>query len=702
MASPPTSSSQALPALGQAFAAYLEATNLYPGLTTIDCAAQGGRLVLLAIHTSPEVDDPRDLLRELEGAFMELMPAVGLPDETWADINAVPVRICLQLQTAQQPYATYTFTWRFEDAARTVFPPAPIPGEPSRPEVAAEANPEDHRVSLTASSPAARANGVTPDPTSAIPVGAMAGDYESLALGSVSGVSVPGADVSGAADGNGNGHWPRTNGAGDRSFMPGSHHVSEDHQHTRAFSDTAIALPDASIERPNNLAWLRGGWNLTLEQLRALSEYWIYGLAGLIVLGSGLFAYALSRPCVVGSCERLTDAEAFYDDAQAHLAGDPDGEAMATAQTDLQAAIDLVEPIPHWSSYYGTAQSNLQQYQSDVTALNALIRSKDVALQAATLSQNPPHPVQRWVDVQLLWQQAIDQLETIPEASPAFNYAQEKLDEYRANHKAIGHRIVAEEEAEANFSTAIQTGYLAQQRMETAESLAGWQLAAKEWQAAIKGLSLIPQGTTAYGEAQRYLKDYNQHLARTSTRANLEENSTRFYQQAVQAAREAKAYEAKSQWTLAVTLWQRAVTSAQKISTESTLGPEAIVLLEIYQPALTNAQNRLRTAVVLQNLTQTVGAMCAGSATPCTVAEDPSQIQITLSSQYAEPLRLAITPPSADGTFAFTNQLAKPVQELIEQIITISHQVDRQVAIYDSHGGFVARYRPDLGGFIKN
>jgi hypothetical protein len=42
------------------------------------------------------------------------------------------------------------------------------------------------------------------------------------------------------------------------------------------------------------------------------------------------------------------------------------------------------------------------------------------------------------------------------------------------------------------------------------------------------------------------------------------------------------------------------------------------------------------------------------------------------------------------------------VQQLIEEIMTVSHQVDRQVAIYDSHGGFVARYRPDLGGFIKN
>jgi hypothetical protein len=77
-------------------------------------------------------------------------------------------------------------------------------------------------------------------------------------------------------------------------------------------------------------------------------------------------------------------------------------------------------------------------------------------------------------------------------------------------------------------------------------------------------------------------------------------------------------------------------------------------------------------------------------------------VQVVLTSQYAEPLRQAITPPAADGTFAFTNELNPAVQQLIEQIITFSHQVNRQVAIYDSRGGFVARYRPDLGGFIKN
>lgn len=671
MASSTPSSVQALPALDQAFGAYLDATSLYPGLNTVNCAAHEGRIVILACHRSPEIDDPRDLLRELETAFAEVMPSVGLPDETWAHIDAIPVRICLQVKSAQQPYATHTFTWRVEDAAYAVFPPA-----------LAEVHQNGNRASASSDQATREIPSAEADFT-------LSDDEAQSRL-----EQYPSSD---------NEHdIPELRAEAKASHDHGPSLPEDSSQKSDPFSDRAIALPDATIETPDDLAWLKGGWAWTKTKLYALSQYWIYGLAGFIVLSSGLFAYALSRPCVVGSCTRLEEAEAFYQDAQLQLTGTPDEEALKTAQSDLQAGIELLTPIPHWSSYYGAAQANLQQFEGDITALNALIQAKDKALEAATLSQNPPHSVEHWVDVQLLWQQSIDGLETIPPESPAGDYAQQKLKEYRSNHKAIGRRVIAEEEAEANFSTAIQTGQLAQQRMDTAESLAGWQLAAKEWQAAIKGLSLIPRGTSAYSEAQALLQDYRQQLARTSAQANLEENSTQFYQQAVQAAREAKAYEAKNQWTLALTHWKQAVANAQQISPESTLGAEAAVLLETYQPALTNAQSRLRTAVALQNLTQMVGSVCGDSATPCQVSQDPNQIQVTLSSQYAEPLRQAITPPAADGTFSFTNELSPSTQQLMEEIMTISHQVDLQVAIYDSHGGFVARYRPDLGGFIKN
>lgn len=636
--------------LQQAFATYLNETDLYPGLR-LDCSERAGRLLLLAEHGAPEVGAPSDLLKQLELAFRELVPRVGLPEADWAAVAALSVRIYLKLKAVSQPYAMHTFTWHPEDAVPVIFPV----------ETAAPNQPGD-RPSATVLSDYDLSSTVSSDPAGPETLNPRVGATK-----------------------------PQT-----QKESPGL-----------GFSDAALALPDTAVQPPPESVWGRPGWGQRSQiwvgqGLRSLRHYWSYGLAGLILLGSGAFAYALSRPCVIGSCDRLEQATESFDQAQATLAGSPSGEDLATAQADLQTAIDRLSPIPTWSPYYAIAQGELGRYQGSIVSLNAIIHAQALASEAADLSQTPPHPVERWVKVHMLWQQAIDQLSTIPADSPAFDYSQQKLREYRANYGAIGRRIVAEEEAEANFSTAMQTGDLARQRMETANSLAGWQLAAREWQAAIKGLSLIPQGTMVYDEAQAQLKDYQAQFNRASSRSTLEEAGAQNYHQAVQAARSAAAAEAKGQWTLAVGQWRQAVASAQQIPGDTILAEEGGVLLETYRPAMANAQNRLRTAVALQTLTTNLAQLCEFSATPCTVREDASQIRVVLSSQHAEPLRQAITPPAADGTFAFTNQLNPSSQQLIEQIITTSHQIDRQVAVYDAQGGFVARYRPDLGGFIKN
>jgi hypothetical protein len=230
------------------------------------------------------------------------------------------------------------------------------------------------------------------------------------------------------------------------------------------FSDAALARPDAVVQPPEGSGWMHRGGVWLGSGLRSLRDYWSYGVAGLILVGSGAFAYALSRPCVLGNCDRIDQAAEFYDGAQDTLAGSPTGDDLVTAQADLQAAIDLLDPVPVWSSHYDAVQIDLQRYQGSITSLNAVIQAQTLAREAANLSQNPPHPVERWVKIHLLWQQAIDRLETVSADSSAFDYSQQKLQEYRSNYNAIGRRIVAEEEAESNFNTALQTGTLAKQR----------------------------------------------------------------------------------------------------------------------------------------------------------------------------------------------------------------------------------------------
>ncbi|MEB3313604.1 MAG: hypothetical protein VKL98_05610 [Cyanobacteriota bacterium] len=459
------------------------------------------------------------------------------------------------------------------------------------------------------------------------------------------------------------------------------------------FSDAALALPDTAIAPPGSPGWGRvEGW---------LGQYWSYGVAALILVTSGLFAYMMTRPCVVGGCDRLAKAEELYGLAAASLSANPTGEDVNAAEVDIRAATQLLATIPAWSSHHGAAQANLQRYRQSAGALQTLSQARAKAMEAAQLSQNPPHPVDRWVTIQLLWQQAIDRLTSIPTGSPGFDYVQQKLAEYRVNHSTIGGRIVAEEEAEANFNTAMATAKLAQQRMDTANSLAGWQLATQEWQAAIKGLTLIPQGTMVYAQAQAYLQEYGQQLQRSTHRTQLEEASRRHYDQALQIAREAAAAQSRGQWSLAVNLWQQALARAQQIPADTTPFQEAANLVETYGNQLKNAQTHLRQAIALQGLTATLGSLCGASPTPCTLQEVGGQIQVRLANQYAQPLRQALTPPAPDGTVGITHQISPDLQALINQLTRVSHQINRPLAIVDPQGNPVARYRPDLGGFAQ-
>jgi hypothetical protein len=641
--SPPVSGLTSLASLNQAMALHLHQTPLHPGLM-VTCQAHQSRLLLLGQHRAPEVKDLADLFKALEQTFYAVLSTVSLDESPWEDQIVIPVQVYLKLKANGRPYAMHSFTWRLADTAAILFPAAPDqpaaePVDPQDVQVfQASQDAQDLQV-FSLSSPGETTEPPHPALTTPAP---KPDDPASLAL---------------ALWGN-----------------PGEADAGE-----------------TEAAGPKGLGFLRQG----------LQDYWSYGVVGLLVVTSGLFAVALTRPCVVGRCERLTEAQIHYDQARETLLFSPNTTDLEAAQVALQQAMDRLAPIPAWSGTYDAAQVDLQRYRQDLRAVQAILEAQATATRAAELSQNPPHTVERWVTIHQLWRQAMDRLESVPDTSPAFDYAQKKRSEYRANHSAIGRRIVTEEEAEANFNTALQTGLLAQRRMETANSLAGWQLATKEWQAAIKGLALIPRGTLIYEQAQAQMQDYQQDLHRTTHQGHLEAVSAHNYDQAIRAARAAAAYEAQGQWSLAVNHWQRAVDSAQQIPTGTLLSTEGAMRLETYEPALLNAQNRLQGAVAIQGLTTTLGTLCSDVGESCTVREDPNQVRIALATPHANALRQAITPPAANGTFGFTQTLTPQTQSLIEQVTTLSHQVNRQVAIYDSQGSFVARYRPDVGGFVR-
>jgi len=160
--------------------------------------------------------------------------------------------------------------------------------------------------------------------------------------------------------------------------------------------------------------------------------------------------------------------------------------------------------------------------QPDPTATN-LAAAQKLAMEAAVMTQNPPHPLENWQQVQGKWQESIKLLEAIPDNSAVATQAQEKLSVYRTNYQAITNRIVTEQKAATNLEAAQKlAGEAALMVNNPPHPKEVWQNAQSKLQQAINLLSSIPQGTFVEAQAKEKLADYQKNYTLVSNRIKTE------------------------------------------------------------------------------------------------------------------------------------------------------------------------------------
>lgn len=109
------------------------------------------------------------------------------------------------------------------------------------------------------------------------------------------------------------------------------------------------------------------------------------------------------------------------------------------AESRWNQAIQLLETIPEGHSTYDLAQTkiaefnlalaNTQQRQPSTGTFSLALQK---GIEAATLTQTASNP-QDWKTVAILWEEAIDLLKVVPEASSEYQAAQDKVAEYENN-----------------------------------------------------------------------------------------------------------------------------------------------------------------------------------------------------------------------------------------------------------------------------
>ena len=158
----------------------------------------------------------------------------------------------------------------------------------------------------------------------------------------------------------------------------------------------------------------------------------------------------------------------------------------------------------------------------DPTATN-LAAAQKLAMEAAVMIQNPPHPLETWQQVQGKWEESIKLLEAIPDTSPVAAQAKDKLAIYRTNYQAISNRIVTEQKAATNLEAAQKLAWeAAVMAKEPPHPKELWQNAQSKLQQAINLLNAIPQGTFVEAQAKEKLADYQNNYTLISNRIKTE------------------------------------------------------------------------------------------------------------------------------------------------------------------------------------
>lgn len=445
------------------------------------------------------------------------------------------------------------------------------------------------------------------------------------------------------------------------------------------------ATPKVTVAEPRRFRWSAS--SLTLAG----------AIAGFLI-ASGF--YMLTRPCVLGACEPLQRAERLGQEAIQTAQTTDSSLAVVEAYGKLNEASYLLGTIPAWSRYHSTAQSLLNRYEDQSVVLGQVVKALEQANDAAQRSQNPPHPLQTWREIQWQWRDVISQLEKIPPNHSLYGLVQRKLTEYRANLTDINQRVAIEQQAQDRISAARKLEQTATGRAKAAKTPANWQETATLWTQAIEQLRQVPQGTMPYDEAQQLLAIYQPKLAEANARRVQEQGGAEAYSQALRFGQQAEALEQQNQWTQAVDAWQSALSYAQQVPTSTSYYSQIQPLINTYTQSLQQAQQNAQRSVALQTIRPTLDRTCGGSPQRCTFTLSPQSIRVQFTAIYDKTVATLIAKANPSTETNLPPAIVDQVNELLRNLADVGNITQTPIELYDADGAKLGTYTPELSGYV--
>ncbi len=433
-------------------------------------------------------------------------------------------------------------------------------------------------------------------------------------------------------------------------------------------------------------------WVTLLQPRRVLTT-----AAVLLTLGGA--TYALTRPCVIGGCAPLETADRLGQEAMQTVQKPRSPQEVNEAFDKLTEANYLLEQIPPWSRFHGTAQQQMDRYEAQANVLEKVVVAQKQAIAASLKSQKPPHPLPLWREVQLMWREAIASLQEVPKASPVRPLAETKIQEYQTNLETVNKYIVAEQQAQQRINAARTAASTAETRASTAASVQAWQNAQATWQVAVNQLQQVSRNTMAYAEVQQLLALYLPQLASVGDRLKQETVASATLSDALKIATEAQRLERNNQWQRAVTQWQAALGRVQQVSNGTSYFSQAQPLIASYRVALTNAQSRLQTNVGMQSAQANLEQTCSGSPRACTLTRDGDILQVRITAAYQQAAQQTMPGAPASGNAASGASVAY-LNPLLRAVASVGESANLPIELYNADGSLFGTYEPELDGYV--
>lgn len=428
-------------------------------------------------------------------------------------------------------------------------------------------------------------------------------------------------------------------------------------------------------------------------RLPLLTLVWLAG-AGAVTAILLSFVYALSRPCVIGKCTAIANAQQLSQESAKTLkVKNTSNSSVAEARGKLDRAIAHLEAIPFWSSRYTEAQRQLQTYRSQKKNLNAILDAARLANSASLKAQNPPHAAQEWIEVQSLWSDAIAPLNQIPKNSLVYELAQKKLKEYRGNLAVAKKRLLAEEQGQNKLTVAKNNAQVTEAREGVAQLAESWQKVESGWQTSVSTLSSISKGTKAYEQAKVLLPKYETNLAKARDRKTIEEIAEDSYTQAVTSAAQARIFEQRNGWFQASEYWRKALTAAQEVPTITSYYIKARSLIVSYKAALHQVEAKLRAEKILLKARNDLDKVCNSAPKVCDFTVSNDLIAVQMTPAYVQKLQQTFL-KAGDQDTKTRQGVQKHLRTLQIALEAISDNAGVPLKLYDADGKGIGNHVP--------